>query len=75
MIETPRHDRRQRWIRLGLMIGVLSAVWLIVLPVVGRWQPIRQMIQRNQAAEINPRAMFYSDLEHLHYQDGILRRR
>ncbi len=52
----------------------VAVIWLVILPRVSRWGPIRTMIQSHQAAGIDPSAMFYSDVEHLAYRDGMLRR-
>ena len=61
--------------RLWFMVAVasLSTVWLVVLPRLGRAPVVRDMIERNQAASIDPSALFYTDLEYLHYEGGVLR--
>tara|TARA_R110002049_G_scaffold27321_1_gene93935 strand:+ start:28686 stop:28916 length:231 start_codon:yes stop_codon:yes gene_type:complete len=53
---------------------VLVGVWTLVLPRLGQIDSMRQIIDRNQAASIDPSALFYSDLEHLQYKNGLLRR-
>ena len=60
--------------RLAIAMALIAFVWLVVLPRLSQWQPVHSMIQRNEAAGIDPSAMFYSDLEHLRYRDGMLRR-
>ena len=54
---------------------VVAVIWLVLLPRISRWRPIRTMIQSHEAAGIDPSAMFYSDLEHLAYREGMLRRK
>ena len=63
------------WTRLMLCCVVGGILWLGVLPWVARQKPVRSMIERNQAAGVDPSAMFYSDLEHLSYERGMLRRK
>ena len=53
---------------------VIGFTWLVVLPWIGELGPVRRTIERNEAAGIDPSAMFYTDLEHLSYDDGMLRR-
>jgi hypothetical protein len=48
--------------------------WLVVLPWIARTQYVGEMIRRNEAAGIDPSAMFYTELEHLTYRDGLLRK-
>lgn len=55
------------------LVGAFT--WLIILPWLARQGPVRRTIERNEAAGIDPSAMFYSDLEHLTYENGMLRRR
>ena len=62
------------WKELLLCCFAAAVLWLIVLPWVARQERVRSMINRNQAAGIDPSAMFYSDLEHLTYDRGMLRR-
>lgn len=61
----------------GLLITTLliAFIWMVLLPRVAKWQPIQNRIRAHEAAGIDPSAMFYSDLEHLTYRDGMLRRR
>jgi len=67
---TPRTNR----LKLLFASALIAATWLVVLPRLSRWAPIRSMIQAHEAAGIDPSAMFYSDLEHHSFQDGMLRR-
>ena len=65
---------RRGWKSLTLCCLLGMIVWLVVLPWLARQEPVRKMIDRNEAAGIDPGAMFYSDLEHLSYENGFLRR-
>ena len=60
--------------QLGFAVLVIALLWLVILPRVAQWPPVRSRIERNEAAGIDPSAMFYSELEHLEYRDGMLRR-
>ena len=71
-----RHEStlpNQRW-RFIFVVLAIVFVWIVVLPRLGQSSPMRGIIDRNQAASIDPTALFYTDLEHLHYEDGCLRR-
>lgn len=58
------HDDRQSGIvRLVLIAGTAAAVWLLVLPWVGRWGPVRDFVESNEAAGINPSAVYYTEVE------------
>lgn len=48
--------------KLVLGVAILAIIWLVVLPRVSHFPAIRQHIQRNERAGINPDAMFYSEL-------------
>ena len=61
--------------RLLMAATFVALIWMVVLPRVAKWQPVESMIRSHQAAGIDPSAMFYSDLEHLTYREGMLRRR
>ena len=74
MIGATELTKRQRALRFAVVTIALVAVWLVVLPWLGRASAIRNIIDRNQAASIDPSALFYTDLEHLRYEDGLLRR-
>lgn len=59
---------RNRW-KLLAMSALMAIIWLVMLPRISRIQSIRTMIDSQQAAGIDPSAMFYSDLEHLSYRE------
>ena len=65
-----------RWNQGKLLVSglAIAAIWLVLLPRVSKWGPVRDLIQSHQAAGIDPSAMFYSEVEHLAYRDGMLRR-
>lgn len=48
-------------VRLSLATVAIIAVWLIALPAVGQLGPVRQRIDGNHAAGINPTTVFYTD--------------
>jgi hypothetical protein len=48
-------------VRLSLATVAIMAVWLVVLPAVGELASVRQRIEGNHAAGINPTAVFYTD--------------
>ena len=62
-------------VKLLIASVVIAGIWLIVLPRIGNLPIFRASIQRNQAAGIDPSAMYYTDLEHLEYSDTGLKRR
>lgn len=48
-------------VRLALAAVAITAVWLFVLPSIGRLASVRHRIDGNHAAGINPTAVFYTD--------------
>lgn len=62
-------------LKLTCAVLLTGLIWLVVLPRLSRWEPIRERIRANEAAGIDPSALFYSDLEHLVYRDGRMRDR
>ncbi|UUO04725.1 hypothetical protein M4951_15165 [Blastopirellula sp. J2-11] len=62
-------DRRRRWTRLLIAVGIVAVVWLVILPQIAETPPVKRHIEKMQAAGIDPSAMFYSELEpHLFLQ-------
>jgi hypothetical protein len=61
---------------LRLLIATLAtaAIWLILLPAVSRWRPLNELIETHQRQGIDPSAMYYTELDHLTFRDGMLRR-
>jgi hypothetical protein len=56
-------DRTRGVIRLGVATAMLATVWLGVLPRVGALAPVREFVRGNEAAGINPSAMYYTEVE------------
>jgi hypothetical protein len=52
-------------LRLAIASAVLAAVWLGVLPWVGRHPIIDRHVRLMEACDANPSAMVYTELEHL----------
>lgn len=46
-----------------ISVAVVGLVWLVVLPWLGRFAPVRRHVDALHAAEINASAMFYSELD------------
>ncbi len=65
---------RRGWKSLTICCVLGIIIWIFLLPWLARQEHVRKMIDRNEAAGIDPSAMFYSDLEHLTYEKGFLRR-
>lgn len=55
----------KKWIQLGIATLAIGIVWLVVLPKLATWHPVRLHIQTMQAADIQVDAMFYSELDHV----------
>ena len=53
-------------------VGVL-VIWLFVLPALGRFAPVSKMIDRHREAGVDPSIMFYTEIDHLEFRDGMLR--
>jgi hypothetical protein len=47
--------------RFAIACSVIVAVWMFVLPVLSDLPSVRNRIERNRAAGINPTAVFYTD--------------
>ncbi len=53
----------QRWIRLAVAMAAIAIVWLIVLPLIGKQPMVSEHIATQQRLQIDPSALFYSELE------------
>ena len=53
---------RRRGLRLLVTTATLAFVWLVVLPRLATWGPVRQLIERNRREGINADAMFYTEI-------------
>lgn len=58
-----RDNRSAAVLQLGLALGAAGVSWLAVLPWVGSLAPVRHFVQRNEAAGINPSAVYYTEVE------------
>ena len=71
-------SQSRRWnelIRFGACVMLILFIWLGLLPRIGALQPVSRMIDDHQESGIDPSAMFYTELEHLEYRDGMLRKK
>lgn len=59
----PQPDPARGRRRLAVGVAVIAVVWLVVLPAIGRLEPVRRKIEAEQARGIDPSAMFYTELE------------
>ena len=57
-----RNEAVAGWRRLAGCAIAIAAVWLGVLPLVGRQSSIRAYVERNEALGIDPTAKFYTEL-------------
>lgn len=55
--------RTNGWARLTMALALIVLVWLVVLPALATFRPVRHWIDRNHDRRIDPSAMFYSELE------------
>ena len=67
-------ERKRAYASLGCAVVGLVIAWTIFFPWVGQQPNIRRMIERNESLGIDPTAMFYTELENMRVQDGLLRR-
>lgn len=63
--------KRHGLLRLALATAALAATWLVVLPWVGSLGPVREFVQGNEAAGINPSAVYYTEIDGI----GVIRER
>jgi hypothetical protein len=53
--------RKSRYRVLVIVLGIVSTVWLVVLPRIGESPAVRIRIERHRSSGINPTAVFYTD--------------
>lgn len=58
-------DSTRNWLQLALASLAIGLVWLVLLPRLSTWSPVRQHIETMRAADIQVDAMFYSELSHV----------
>lgn len=57
------NDLRGRYRQAAIALAVVAFLWLVVLPTIGRLEPVRDFIDANESRGINPGAMYYTELE------------
>lgn len=50
-------------LKLTAAVAAAGVIWLAVLPRVGSWGPVREFVRGNEAAGINPSAVYYTEVE------------
>ena len=48
---------------LLLHAGWITVVWIVLLPMLAKWQPIHDHLRRMQESEVAVEAMFYTELD------------
>lgn len=61
--------------RLGCGILVVLALWLGLLPRLLRLEPVVRHVQLMEAREVNPSAMYYTELDRLPLRPDWIERR
>ena len=56
-------ERHQRFLGLIAITIAVSAVWLVVLPWIGRWESVENHLELLDSRRIDASAMFYTELE------------
>lgn len=59
--EVTSRPNAKPWLGLVFILASVSVIWLTILPRIGQVPTVRMRIESNQAAGINPTAVFYSD--------------
>jgi hypothetical protein len=54
-------NRIQKAIKLALSMVLIAVIWLTVLPRLSDIPSVRERIERNRNAGVNPTAVFYTD--------------
>ncbi|WP_417378152.1 hypothetical protein [Gimesia sp.] len=54
---------RQRWVRFLLLLAAVCLLWLVVFPQIATIPQVKAEIDFLEEKQIDPTAMFYSDLE------------
>jgi hypothetical protein len=55
--------KRAQWLKLTLLLGVIGVTWLVVLPSIANESHVRRHIELQERLEIDPSALFYSELK------------
>lgn len=56
--------------RLAACTGIVAVAWLVVLPWIGRHPSMERHVRAMDAAQVNPAAMVYTELERLPLRPG-----
>ena len=57
------NERFKRYLGLISIAFAASAVWLVVLPWIGRWESVENHLKLLESRRIDASAMFYTELE------------
>ena len=49
------------WMAFTSTIAIVAVVWLLVLPRLSHWEPVRQRREHLERAGVDPAAFFYDD--------------
>jgi hypothetical protein len=55
----------QRWLSLLAAVSVIAVIWLVLLPPLSHWAPVRARIRFLHEQQIDPAACFYTDLDRM----------
>jgi len=61
MMVTKTSQKTNPWLQLVIAFTCITIVWMSILPRIGQLPSVRKRIESNQAAGINPTAVFYTD--------------
>jgi hypothetical protein len=63
MPDRPTSRQLAGWVKLVCALAILGIIWLVVLPFIGQLPAVAQHIEDQQRRNIDPSAMYYSELE------------
>lgn len=61
MMGRPQTSLGNRVLSLAAVGAAVAVIWLLILPPLGEIPSVRERIERNRNAGINPTAVFYTD--------------
>ncbi|MGB1927354.1 MAG: hypothetical protein ACPHL6_12525 [Rubripirellula sp.] len=70
-----KSGRLIRYCQLAIGVTTLLWIWLFVLPGIGRLEPVNRMIKQHRESGVDPSVMFYTEIDHLEFRDGMLRQK
>jgi hypothetical protein len=56
--------------RLAVVAAAITVVWVVALPWLGRCGVIRRHVAAMESRDVNPAAMYYTELERLPVRPG-----